>query len=103
MELIGFLKRTTRNMVRYIVDGKGKLLVWDAEDAIHQEVITGESWDKNDVGLGVIYRNVHLEGEKRNTLTVEIYRKIRNASKSRTLKNLKDREGTEWEPNSYAV
>ena len=103
MELLGFLKRTTRNMVRYIVNGKGKLLVWDAEDAIHQEVITGESWDKNDVGLGVIYRNVHLEGEKRNTLTVEIYRKIRNASKSKTLKTLKDREGTMWEPNSYAV
>jgi len=101
-ELLGFLKRSVRNMVRYIVDSKGQLLVWDADKAIHQEVITGEGWDKNDVGMGLIYRNVHLEGEKRNTLTIEIYNKIRNASKSRTLKTLKDREGTEWEANSYA-
>ena len=53
MEILGFLKRTTRNMARYIVDGKGKLLVWDAEEAIHQEVITGEGWDRNDVGMGM--------------------------------------------------
>jgi len=53
-ELAAYTKRTPYNEVRILVDKKGTLYVWDADKALHQEIISGEGLFKDDLMVGVI-------------------------------------------------
>ena len=106
METLGFLKKLRFNTGRFIVDKIGKLLVWDADNAIHQDVITGEGWDRNETTLGVMEIVGNMQGSRAQgfrdddkDLVVQIFTPKGGEKKSRTLQILKKREGTVWKSN----
>ena len=61
-ELSSYTKNTEYNQVRILVDKKGKLYAWDADDALHQEIISGEGLNKDDVMLGSINHGSVYDG-----------------------------------------
>jgi hypothetical protein len=95
METLGFLKKLRFGSARFIVDKIGKLLVWDADNAIHQEVITGEGWNRNETTLG----DMNYVGGMHDDvdLAIRIYTPLGGEKKSRTLQTLKKRNETVWE------
>ena len=96
METLGFVKKLRFGMARFIVDKLGKLLIWDADNAIHQEVVTGEGWDRNETTLGVMD---FVGGSKHDNkdLVIRIFTPKGGEKKSRTLQALKKRDETVWE------
>ena len=94
-EILGFLKKLKFKTGRFIVDKIGKLLVWDADNAIHYEVVNGEGWDKNETTLGVMdwVGDMHDDVD----LVVQIFTPKGGEKKSRTLQMLKKRGETVWE------
>jgi|TARA_Y100000296_G_scaffold19025_1_gene22742 hypothetical protein len=53
-ELTAYTERTPNKEVRILVNKTGKLWVFNASAAIHQEIITGEGLYKEDLMLGVL-------------------------------------------------
>ena len=97
METLGFLKKLKFKTGRFIVDKIGKLLGWDADNAIHYEVVNGEGWDKNETTLGVMdwVGDMHDDVD----LVVQIFTPKGGEKKSRTLQTLKKRSKTVWQTN----
>jgi hypothetical protein len=56
LEMKALMKKSQFNELRFIVDSKGKMWAWDANDALHEPVIfamTGEKYD-GDYAKGMI-------------------------------------------------
>ena len=56
-DLARYIQNTKYNEVRILVDKKGTLYVWDAEEALHQEIISGEGLFKDEVMIGIVAYN----------------------------------------------
>ena len=95
MEILRYLKKLRWNQARFIVDKIGKLLVWDADNAIHQEVVTGEGWNRNETSLGVMDWVGDRQRDK--DLIIRIFTPKGGEKKSRTLQALKKRDESVWE------
>ena len=96
MEILGFMKKLRFASARFVVDKIGKLLVWDADNAIHQEVLTGEGWERDSSSLGDMH---WVGGGKKDNkdLVIRIWNPKGGEKKSRTLQMLKKRDETVWE------
>ena len=95
-EILGFMKKLRFATARFIVDKVGKLLVWDADNAIHHEVINGEGWERDGTSLG----DMHWVGGSKHDnkdLVIRIFTPKGGEKKSRTLQALKKRDETVWE------
>ena len=55
-EIIALMNKSRMKEVRFVVDGKGKMWAWDTNDALHDEVIFGQTGEKydGDYAKGVI-------------------------------------------------
>jgi len=95
-ETLGFLKKIRWKQARFIVDKVGKLLIWDADNAIHQEVVTGEGWDRNETSLGIMDWVAGGKNDNKD-LVIRIWNPKGGEKKSRTLQALKMRDETVWE------
>ena len=95
-ETLGFVRKLRFRMARFVVDKAGKLLVWDADNAIHQEVLTGEGWERDGTSLGDMH---WVAGGKKDNkdLVIRIFTPKGGEKKSRTLQMLKKRDETVWE------
>ena len=61
-EIIALMKKTRFKEVRFVVDSKGKMWAWDTNDALHDEVIFGQTGQKynGDYAKGMInFRTQH--------------------------------------------
>ena len=87
--LLQYLKNSSHKAIRWLVLPNGRLIVWNANDALHDWIQTGE-------GLGVDV----LRGEMRikdGKLVVKHSKKRGNyAKKNRTLMDIKKTEKPEW-------
>jgi len=87
--LLQYLKNSSHKAIRWLVLPNGKLIVWDANDALHDWIQTGE-------GLGVDV----LRGEMRikNGKLIIKHSKKRGeyAKKNRTLMDIKKDEKPKW-------
>jgi hypothetical protein len=84
MEILGFLRKLRFGTGRFIVDNKGKLLVWDADDALHQEVLRGEEWDRHETTLGVFEFIQDMVTKKYTELQIQVFNARPGVKKSRT-------------------
>ena len=53
-ELTSFINNTKHKEVRIILDARGYMRVWDANNSIHQEVVNGEGLNVDELALGVL-------------------------------------------------
>jgi len=87
--LLQYLKNSSHKAIRWLVLPNGKLIVWNANDALHDWIQTGE-------GLGVDV----LRGEMRikNGKLIIKHSKKRGeyAKKNRTLMDIKKDEKSKW-------
>ena len=87
--LLQYLKNSSHKAIRWLVLPNGKLIVWDANDALHDWIQTGE-------GLGVDV----LRGEMRikNGKLIIKHSKKRGeyVKKNRTLMDIKKEEKSKW-------
>ena len=60
-DITGFAKNAPQNKLRFLINSKGHMTVWRAMDGIHQQVITGESREKEKFALG--YMVLHSVGD----------------------------------------
>ena len=61
-EIDALMKKTRFKEVRFVVDSKGKMWAWDTDDALHDEVIFGQTGQKynGDYAKGMInFRTQH--------------------------------------------
>ena len=97
-DLARYIQNTKYNEVRILVDKKGTLYVWDAEEALHQEIISGEGLFKDDVMVGVVAYNGNRNAVSRliGGWLIQLSRKggrDKYAKKNKTLATLmKDKE-----------
>ena len=53
-ELTSFINNTKHKEVRIVLDARGHMRVWDANNSIHQEVVNGEGLNVDKLALGVL-------------------------------------------------
>jgi len=61
-EIIALMNKSKQKEIRFVVDGKGKMWAWDTNDALHDEVIFGQTGQKynGDYAKGMInFRTQH--------------------------------------------
>ena len=87
--LLHYLKNSSHQAIRFLVFPNGKMIVWNANDALH-------SWVQHGEGLGSDV--LHGEMRIKNGKLVVKHNKKRGeyAKKNRTLMNIKKDENPKW-------
>ena len=87
--LLQYLKNSSNKAIRWLVLPNGKLIVWDANDALHDWIQTGE-----DLGVDVLRGEMRIKDGK---LVVKHSKKRGEyAKKNRTLMDIKKQEKPKW-------
>jgi hypothetical protein len=87
--LLQYLKNSSHKAIRFLVLSNGRMLVWNANDALHDWIQTGE-----DLGLDVLRGEMRIKDGK---LVVKHSKKRGDyAKKNRTLMDIKKTEKPEW-------
>ena len=87
--LLQYLKNSSHKAIRFLVLPNGKMLVWNANDALHDWIQTGEG-----LGLDVLRGEMRIKDGK---LVVKHSKKRGEyAKKNRTLMNIKKEEKPKW-------
>jgi len=87
--LLQYLKNSSHKAVRWIVLPNGKMLVWDANDANHDWIQTGEG-----LGLDVLRGEMRIKDGK--LVVKHSKRRGEYAKKNRTLMDIKKEEKPKW-------
>jgi hypothetical protein len=87
--LLQYLKNSRSKSIRWLILKDGKMLVWDANDALHDWIQTGES-----LGLDVLRGEMNIVDGK---LVVKHSKKRGEyVNKNRTLMDIKKQEKPKW-------
>ena len=87
--LLQYLKNSSHKAIRFLVLPNGKLIVWNANDALHDWIQTGEG-----LGLDVLRGEMRIKDGK---LVVKHSKKRGEyAKKNRTLMDIKKEEKPKW-------
>ena len=87
--LLQYLKNSSHKAIRFLVLPNGRLIVWNANDALHDWIQTGEG-----LGVDVLRGEMRIKGGK---LVVKHSKNRGNyAKKNRTLMDIKKDEKPKW-------
>ena len=87
--LLQYLKNSSNKAIRWLVLPNGKLIVWDANDALHDWIQTGE-----DLGVDVLRGEMRIKNGK--LIVKHSKKRGEYAKKNRTLMDIKKTEKPKW-------
>jgi len=87
--LLQYLKNSSHKAIRFLVLPNGKLIVWNANDALHDWIQTGER-----LGVDVLRGEMNIENGK--LIIKHSKKRGEYAKKNRTLMNIKKDEKPKW-------
>jgi len=87
--LLQYLKNSSNKAIRWLVLPNGKLIVWDANDALHDWIQTGE-----DLGVDVLRGEMRIKNGK--LIVKHSKKRGEYAKKNRTLMDIKKQEKPKW-------
>ena len=87
--LLQYLKNSSHKAIRFLVLKNGRLIVWNANDALHDWIQTGE-------GLGVDVLRGEMRIKSGKLIVKHSKKRGEYAKKNRTLMDIKKEEKPKW-------